>query len=76
IFQKATSRLPDENELIMLHDYYEQALSKIKSEEIIAEEYLSIGAFKADTELPKEEWAALSLTAHTILNLDETITRG
>ena len=76
LFQKATSRLPDEDEIQMLLDYYNQALSKIKSQEIIAEEYLSIGAFQTEENIPKDEWAALSLTAHTILNLDETITRG
>jgi len=76
LFQKATSRLPDEDEIQMLHDYYKQALSKIKSQEISAEEYLSIGAFKTEENIPIDEWAALSLTAHTILNLDETITRG
>jgi len=76
LFQKATSRLPDEDEIQMLYDYYNQALSKIKSQEISAEEYLSIGTFQTEKDIPKDQWAALSLTAHTILNLDETITRG
>ena len=76
LFQKATSRLPEEDETKILFDYYEQMLIKIKSQEIDAEEYLSIGAFRSEEEISKHEWAALSLTAHTILNLDETITRG
>lgn len=76
LFQKATSRLPDEDELKMLSDYYNLALLKIESQEISAEEYLSIGNFKTEENIPKDIWAALSLTAHTILNLDETITRG
>ncbi len=76
LFLKATSRLPDEEEMQLLHDYYKQALSKIKSNEISAEEYLSIGTFQIEEDIPKDQWAALSLTAHTILNLDETITRG
>lgn len=76
LFEKATSRLPDEDELHMLSDYYEQALSKIRAKEISAEDYLSIGTYQSTGDIPKEEWAALSLTAHTILNLDETITRG
>ncbi|MBT8297147.1 MAG: PSD1 and planctomycete cytochrome C domain-containing protein [Maribacter sp.] len=76
LFEKATSRLPDEEELQMLYTYYQQALSKIKAEEISAEEYLSIGTYRSTRNVSKEEWAALSLTAHTILNLDETITRG
>ena len=76
LFQKATSRLPEADEITMLQDYYDQILLKIKSQEINADEYLSIGAFRTEEQIPKEEWAALALTAHTILNLDETITRG
>ena len=76
LFQKATSRLPEADEITMLQDYYDQTLLKIKSQEINADEYLSIGAFRTEEQIPKEEWAALALTAHTILNLDETITRG
>jgi hypothetical protein len=76
LFQKATSRLPEADEIKMLQDYYDQTLLKIKSQEINADEYLSIGAFKTEEQIPKEEWAALALTVHTILNLDETITRG
>jgi hypothetical protein len=76
LFQKATSRLPEADEIKMLQDYYDQTLLKIKSQEINADEYLSIGAFQTEEQIPKEEWAALALTVHTILNLDETITRG
>ncbi len=76
LFQKATSRMPEADEITMLQDYYDQTLLKIKSQQINADEYLSIGAFRTEEQIPKEEWAALSLTAHTILNLDETITRG
>ena len=76
LFQKATSRMPDEEEKKMLATFYQQALTKIKSKEIIVEEYLSIGNFETKENIAKDEWAALALTAHTILNLDETITRG
>ncbi|EAQ99997.1 PSD1 and planctomycete cytochrome C domain-containing protein [Maribacter sp. HTCC2170] len=76
IFQKATSRLPDENEKNMLSTYYKQTLESIKNKEIQVEEYLAIGNYKTEENIAKEEWGALALTAHTILNLDETITRG
>ena len=76
LFQKATSRLPEEDELALLQDYYGQTLLKIKAGEINAADYLSIGAFKTKEQVSTNEWAALSLTVHTILNLDETITRG
>lgn len=76
IFQKATSRLPDDDELKMLNDYYQDALVKIKEKEILPEEYLSIGKYSLDDDVSKEELTALAITTHTILNLDETITRG
>ena len=78
IFQKATSRMPDEEEITMLNEFYQDALAKIKKKEIMPEEYLSIGNHKIEEKenIPKEKLAALSLTAHLILNLDETIIRG
>ncbi|MCK0156430.1 PSD1 and planctomycete cytochrome C domain-containing protein [Cellulophaga sp. F20128] len=76
IFKSATSRLPDAEELEALNGYYSNMLSKIKNEEVNAADYLSIGATKLDKTMAVEDLAALALTAHTILNLDETITKG
>ena len=76
IFQLATSRNPDGEELSMLHSYYNSMLQKVEEEGIDAQDYLSIGAFEIDSTYSKKQLAALALTAHTILNLDETITRG
>lgn len=70
--------MPDEEEITMLNEFYQDALAKIKKKEIMPEEYLSIGNHKIEEKenIPKEKLAALSLTAHLILNLDETIIRG
>ncbi|SHF49230.1 Planctomycete cytochrome C [Arenibacter palladensis] len=76
IFKLATSRSPDEEELSMLHNYYNSMLQKVDEEGIDAQDYLSIGDFEIDSSYSKNQLAALALTAHTILNLDETITRG
>lgn len=76
IFQQATSRLPSDSELTMLNDYYKSMLKQVLEKEIIVAEYLSIGSYKTPTEIDQEKLAALSLTVHTILNLDETISRG
>lgn len=76
IFKLATSRAPDEEELTMLNDYYASMLQKVEGKEIVAQEYLSIGATEMDNNISPSQLAALALTAHTILNLDETITRG
>ncbi|HLT51420.1 MAG TPA: PSD1 and planctomycete cytochrome C domain-containing protein [Arenibacter sp.] len=76
IFTQATSRPPNDTELIRLGGYYNSMLQKIEAKEITAEEYLSIGAHATHEKYSEKELAAMALTAHTILNLDETITRG
>lgn len=76
IFKLATSRTPDEEELSMLNNYYNSMLQKVDEEGIDPQDYLSIGDFEIDSTYSKKQLAALALTAHTILNLDETITRG
>lgn len=76
IFKQATSRDPDEEEMQMLDNYYSSMLEKVKNKGIGAEDYLSIGAYEVTGEYSKYKLAALALTAHSILNLDETISRG
>ncbi len=76
VFQNATSRKPNEEELVILHDLYLDSVEKIKSGEVLPDEYLSIGEFAIDAAIPVTKLTALALTAHTILNLDETISRG
>ncbi|MEP0214205.1 MAG: PSD1 and planctomycete cytochrome C domain-containing protein [Cellulophaga sp.] len=76
IFQSSTSRLPDETEVTKLTNHYNDMLNRVKSNEINTDEYLAIGSYKVDASIAVDNLAALSLTAHTILNLDETITKG
>ena len=76
VFQKATSRLPDAEETTMLMEHYNDMRAKMDTGVFTAEEYIDIGAFKSDASVPQKELASLALVAHTILNLDETITRG
>lgn len=76
LFRKATSRFPSEEEVTTLKAFYENSLEKIEKGEINIDEYLAIGEFVKDDVKSRETWAALAMTAHSILNLDETITRG
>ena len=76
IFQSATSRPPTGEELEVLQLFYKDAYSKTETGEFVPEEYLSIGEYEATAEVEAPSLAALALTAHTILNLDETITKG
>ncbi|PCJ98932.1 MAG: hypothetical protein COA50_01470 [Flavobacteriaceae bacterium] len=76
LFEKATSRRPDEIELKELSDFYESSLLKIKTGEIDSDAFLAIGNAPLTVNIAKEPLTALALTAHIILNLDETISRG
>lgn len=76
VFQKATSRLPDEEETTMLSSHYKDILAKMDNGVFTANEYIGIGEYKAEITVPEKELASLALVAHTVLNLDETITRG
>lgn len=76
VFQHATSRAPNESELASLSEYYNEMLVQVQGQEVKPEEYLTIGAHEVPSNINKEKLAALSLTSHTILNLDETISRG
>ncbi|MFS4416058.1 PSD1 and planctomycete cytochrome C domain-containing protein [Maribacter sp. 2307ULW6-5] len=76
MFRLATSRLPNERELQSLLEYHDAMLAQVRQGDVDAEAYLSIGAFEVGKEVDKAQMAALALTSHTILNLDETITRG
>ena len=76
IFLRATSRLPNETELASLGNYYDNMLAEVQEQEINPDDYLTIGAYKVPEAMNKEKVAALALTSHTILNLDETISRG
>ena len=76
VFQHATSRAPNESELASLSEYYNEMLVQVQGQEVKPEEYLTIGAHEVQSNINKEKLAALSLTSHTILNLDETISRG
>ncbi|MEM8764397.1 MAG: PSD1 and planctomycete cytochrome C domain-containing protein [Bacteroidota bacterium] len=76
IFQSATSRPATSEEFEVLQLFYKDAHAKTETGEFVPEEYLTIGEYKPSAEIDAASMAALALTAHTILNLDETITKG
>lgn len=76
IFIRATSRRPNPSELTSLSKYYNDMLAQVQENEVQPDDYLKIGTYTVPDTINKKELAALSLTSHTILNLDETITRG
>lgn len=75
IFRQATSRLPNENELKVLTDYFAESKADFSAAPKRAEEYLNIGASKYAEDLPEAELAALTEVTNMILNLDEAMHR-
>ncbi|MEO1259408.1 MAG: PSD1 and planctomycete cytochrome C domain-containing protein [Bacteroidota bacterium] len=76
MFQLATSRTPEKEELAGLTDYFKEELNRFSNDETAAEAFLNIGQYAQKALLGKAEMAAYALVANTIFNLDETITRG
>ncbi len=74
-FQRATSRKPEEAELKILREEYDDQLAKYQKDKDAAKKLIGVGASKADEKLDAPELAAYTMTANVILNLDEMITR-
>jgi hypothetical protein len=73
-FSRCTGRQPDELELNLLVDIYkdQQALFA-EGDEQDAEKFLGIGEAKTETSLAPADFAALTATCQTILNLDAAV---
>lgn len=71
----ATCRDPDEQRLERLTQALERYRTHFSEHPEAAQEYLSNGASPVDESLDPAEYAAWSMVAATILNLDEVITR-
>lgn len=76
MFQLATSRHPQRNQLEKLTAYFnsEKAHFEDKKEDAVA--FLSIGDSEQQALLPETELAAYAMLAAAIYNLDESITRS
>ncbi|MEX2368071.1 MAG: DUF1553 domain-containing protein [Balneolaceae bacterium] len=71
----ATSRVPEDREIRILVDLYQEELKSYQEEPERADSLLSVGKYPVDDTLDGPELAARTLIASTILNLDETITK-
>ncbi len=76
MFELATSRTPEAEELEKLMVYFKEELNRFSKNEKEAEAFLNIGEFEQKDLLEKPEMAAYAVVANAIFNLDETITRG
>ena len=75
-FREATSRKPGVDETKVLLDVYQKELADFRKDEAAAEKLMSVGSFRANSDLDKAELAAWTTVASMILNLDETVTKN
>ena len=74
-FRLCTGRIPEDQELQVLARVYAQHLEHYKAAPAEAEKLLAIGLSPRAAEIPVPEYAAMTMMANLVLNLDETITR-
>jgi hypothetical protein len=72
----ATARKAGTDEVKVLLDIFNQQWADYKNDQAAAEKLLSVGDWKARSDLDKTELAAWTTIASMILNLDETITKS
>ena len=75
MFRLATGRSPETDELEVLRSSYEFALERYREAPEDAQALLSYGEIERDMEIDLAEYAALTIVANIVLNLDETVTR-
>lgn len=74
-FRKMLSRNPNEKELFILTKVYDSEKEKFTKSPQKADEILKAGVYESDVKLPKIQTAALAMVVHTIMNLDEAVSR-
>ena len=75
-FRLATAREPSDSEAGMLLQLFEKQRARYAAQHEEALKLLSAGEFPRNEKLDAVDLAAWTMVASTILNLDETITRG
>ena len=76
MFQLATSRIPNKDEVKALKDFYYEEEERFLNDTDSAEKYLKVGNFQMEEIIEPHRLAALSAVGSAIMNLDESITRG
>ncbi|GAA4432504.1 hypothetical protein GCM10023091_04700 [Ravibacter arvi] len=72
-FQLIVCRVPKEEEVTVLHDYFTSQLGKIDARS--AEKLIRVGEYPIDNQVDARETAALMRVISTLYNLEETITK-
>lgn len=75
MFELATLRKPEPDELTHLVATYQASLARYESDRPAVDALLAVGGAAADPEVDRTEAAAWTLVANAILNLDEVVTK-
>ena len=75
MFRRATARVPDAKETILLMGLLSRQRSRFASNPEAAKQLVSVGYSSRGWDLAPAELAAWSVVAQAVLNLDEVITR-
>jgi hypothetical protein len=75
-FRLATARKPTAEESAVLRKIYDKQLALYQSNNKAAADLLAVGESPRDEKLPVPELAAWTTVASTVLNLDETVSKG
>jgi len=75
-FRLATARAPRRDEVKVLLDVMQRQLVEFRRDPAAAEKLLGVGSWKGKEKLPPVEWAAWTIVASMLLNLDETLTKS
>ena len=75
LFRSLTSRYPEEKELALLKQVYEEQLAEFTEHPEELEELLKQGDQPVDTEVPQVEQGAMMIVAQLLFNYDEVVIR-
>lgn len=75
-FEECTSRVPTDEELVVLAEMLGRERARYAADESAAREYLASGESPRNEEIPLSEHAAWSQVASLIMNLSEAVTRN
>ncbi len=72
-FKALTSREPDNRELDLLKQLYQEERAVFSEAPARADSLLAVGEHPRDADLPKDQLAALTMVANTLVNYDEAV---
>ena len=75
LVRRVLSRLPNDHELALLRDLLHRQRDRFRITPANATMLVSVGDWKLDESIDVIELAAMTVVAHTLLNLDEAMTR-